>query len=109
MGSINLNTSIVADRLFRESVNSGTNGVADKSFGSAQSSGDAKQADSAASSSSSSSQDTVTLSMEASVTLLYNQGQSVDAIASSLGTTTSTVNQYLGLSAQSTSAIVPQG
>lgn len=43
------------------------------------------------------SQDTVKLSAEAEAKLLYHQGQNVNTIAASLGTTSKTVDDYLGL------------
>jgi DNA-binding NarL/FixJ family response regulator len=44
-----------------------------------------------------SQEDSVKLSSEAQAKLLYKQGQSVSNIASSLGTDTKTVNNYLGI------------
>jgi len=44
-----------------------------------------------------SQEDSVKLSAEAQAKSLYKQGQSVSTIASTLGTDTKTVNNYLGL------------
>jgi hypothetical protein len=51
-----------------------------------------------------SQEDTVKLSTAAQAKLLYKQGQSVSAIASSLGTTAKEVDDYLGITLEETLA-----
>ena len=57
----------------------------------------ATQAAAATQASAASQEDSVKLSSEAQAKMLYKQGQSVANIASSLGTDTKTVNNYLGI------------
>jgi hypothetical protein len=71
--------------------------LSNASFYSTQTNQQAVQTTNATASTASAGQDTVKLSETAQVKLLYKQGESVSAIASSLGTTTKEVNDELGI------------
>jgi hypothetical protein len=58
---------------------------------------DSQPQDANATTAASSQQDTVKLSAAAQAKLLHREGQSVNQIASSLATTTETVDSYLGI------------